>query len=97
MLTVLLTVGGLLAFPLVTLAEELEDAGRERGRWEDRWIQKLLRLVTRDFSVLVSLCALLGHLEWFLWSAAFGAQVFGLGLALLLFRAGRFAWMRKAV
>ena len=31
------------------------------------------------------------------WSAAFGAQVFWLGLASLLFRAGRFAWMRKVM
>jgi hypothetical protein len=88
--------GGVLAFPLVTLAEKTEEAGNRRGGWEDALIKKLLAsLTTRDFSVLIVASALTGQLGWFLWGAAIGAQVFWLSLAWLLFRAGRFAWVRR--
>ncbi len=93
----ILVLGGCLAFPLVTLAEKTEVAGEQRDGWEDRWIKKLLAaLTTRDFSVLIVASAALGKLEWFLWGAAIGAQVFWLSLAWLLFRAGRFARLRHA-
>jgi len=92
----ILAVGGALAFPLVTLAEKTEEAGNRRGSWEDILIKKLLAsLTTRDFSVLIVASALTGQLAWFLWGAAIGAQVFWLSLAWLLFRAGRFAWVRR--
>jgi phosphatidylglycerophosphate synthase len=91
-----LALGGALAFPLVTLAEKTEEAGNRRGGWEDVLIKKLLAsLTTRDFSVLIIASALTGQLGWFLWGAAIGAQVFWLSLAWLLFRAGRFGWMRN--
>jgi len=91
-----LAVGGALAFPLVTLAEKTEEAGNRRGGWEDNVIKKLLAsLTTRDFSVLIVAGALIGRLEWFLWGAAVGAHVFWLSLAWLLFRAGRFAGVRR--
>jgi phosphatidylglycerophosphate synthase len=91
-----LALGGVLAFPLVTLAEKTEEAGNRRGGWEDALIKKLLAsLTTRDFSVLIVASALTGQLGWFLWGAAIGAQVFWLSLAWLLFRAGRFAWVRR--
>ncbi|HKA53021.1 MAG TPA: hypothetical protein VKJ47_05115, partial [Candidatus Binatia bacterium] len=67
-----------------------------RGGWEDVVIKKLLAgLTTRDFSVLIVASALIGQLEWFLWGAAIGAHVFWLSLAWLLFRAGRFAGVRR--
>lgn len=92
-----LALGGLLAFPLVTLAEKTETWGERRGGWEDVWIKKLLAaLTTRDFSVLIIASAALGKLKWFLWGAAIGAHVFWLSLAWLLFRARRFVWLRHA-
>ncbi|HEV8715218.1 MAG TPA: CDP-alcohol phosphatidyltransferase family protein [Candidatus Binatia bacterium] len=91
-----LALGGALAFPLVTLAEKTEEAGNRRGGWEDVLIKKLLAsLTTRDFSVLIVASALTGQLGWFLWGAAIGAHVFWLSLAWLLFRAGRFARVRR--
>jgi len=91
-----LALGGALAFPFVTLAEKTEEAGNRRGGWEDVVIKKLLAgLTTRDFSVLIVASALIGQLEWFLWGAAIGAHVFWLSLAWLLFRAGRFAGVRR--
>jgi phosphatidylglycerophosphate synthase len=92
----MLAVGGVLAFPFVTLAEKTEEAGNRRGGWEDGLIKKLLAsLTTRDFSVLILASALAGRLTWFLWGAAVGAHVFWLFLAWLLFRAGRFDWARR--
>ena len=99
----LLAVGGALSFPFVTLAEKTEAMGEHRKGWEDHTIKKLLSsLTTRDFSVVVVVSAIAGKLNWFLWGAALGAQVFWLSLAWLLFRAGRFAklanvWGRKGI
>jgi phosphatidylglycerophosphate synthase len=98
-----LALGGLLAFPFVTLAERTEALGERRNGWEDHVIKKLLSsLTTRDFSVVVVGSALAGKLNWFLWGAALGAHVFWLLLAWLLFRAGRLVeltnvWERKGV
>lgn len=92
-----LALGGLLAFPLVTLAEKTEAEGMQRGGWEDLVIQKvLMSLTNRDYSLLILLCALAGQLHWFLWGAAIGSHVFWLVLAWLLARAGRFALVRDA-
>jgi phosphatidylglycerophosphate synthase len=93
-ITGVLALGGILAFPLVTLAEETKEVGERRGGWEDAWIQGLLKLATRDFSVVVLVSAVVGKLSWFLWGAAIGVHVFWLSLAWLLFRAGRFRWIR---
>jgi phosphatidylglycerophosphate synthase len=96
MLGSVLALGGVLAFPLVTLAEKTEEAGERRNGWEDVLIKKLLAsLTTRDFSVLILASALSGRLVWFLWGAAVGAHVFWLSLAWLLFRTGRFSWARR--
>jgi phosphatidylglycerophosphate synthase len=93
----MLALGGVLAFPLVTLAEKTEEIGAQRNGWEDERIKKLLAaLATRDFSVLIVTSAVFGKLGWFLWGAAIGAQLFWLVLAWLLFRAGRFTWLRSA-
>ena len=95
-LAAVLVLGGVLAFPLVTLAEKTEEMGNRRQGWEDTLIKKLLAsLTTRDFSILIVASALTGQLGWFLWGAAIGAQVFCLVLAWLLFRAGRFTWVRR--
>ncbi len=91
-----LALGGLLSFPLVTLAEKTEVAGKQRAGWEDTVIQKvLISLTNRDYSVLILASALLGQLQWFLWGAAGGSHVFWLVLAWLLFRAGRFRLVRN--
>jgi len=91
-----LALGGALSFPLVTLAERTEEEGKRRGGWEDFLVHNLLMSLTnRDYSVLILASALVGQLSWFLWGAAFGAHVFWAFLAWLLFRAGRFAHIRK--
>jgi 1L-myo-inositol 1-phosphate cytidylyltransferase / CDP-L-myo-inositol myo-inositolphosphotransferase len=90
-----LAVGGALSFPFVTLAEKTEDAGRQRGGWEDTLIHNLLiGLTNRDYSLLIIAGALAGRLSWFLWGAAVGSHVFWMFLAWLLFRAGRFGLLR---
>jgi hypothetical protein len=38
------------------------------------------KLASRDYTYLLLLCALLGHLEWFLYGAAAGAWLFTAGL-----------------
>ncbi len=87
----LLAAAAFISFPLVTRAEKTEDAGRARGGWEDVWIEKIAggMLTSRDYSLLVLLCALVGKLVWFLWAAAIGAQVFWVVLLGLLWKAGR--------
>ena len=86
----LLAAAALISFPLVTRAEQTEDAGRARGGWEDVWLEKMVTgLTSRDYSLLVLLCALAGKLAWFLWAAALGAQVFWVVLLSLLWKAGR--------
>ncbi len=86
----ILAAAAFISFPLVTRAEKTEDAGRMRGGWEDVWIEKMLDgLTSRDYSLLVLLCALVGKLAWFLWAAAIGAQVFWVVLLSLLWKAGR--------
>ena len=87
----LLAAGALISFPLVTLAEKTETRGRARGGWEDVWIAKLVGgLASRDYSLLILASVLAGKLDWFLWTAAIGAQVFWLVLLALLWKAGRF-------
>jgi len=93
-----LALGGILSFPLVTLAEKTEEAGKRRGGWEDALIHALLLgLTSRDYSLLILASALVGQLSWFLWGAAFGSHLFWIFLAWLLFRAGRFglAWKTR--
>lgn len=56
----------------------------------DSGLQKLIDGATsRDFSVLVLLLACLGRLEWFLWVAAIGSQVFWITALTLQQRAAR--------
>ena len=87
----LLAAGALISFPLVTLAEKTETRGRARGGWEDVWIAKLVGgLASRDYSLLILLSVLAGKLDWFLWTASVGAQVFWIVLLALLWKAGRF-------
>ena len=93
--------GGMLAaaacisFPLITIAEKTEEEGRQHAGWADVWLDNMVAgLTSRDYSLLVLLCAIAGKLAWFLWAAAIGAQVFWLTLVLLLYKAGR---LRKSV
>ena len=94
----MLVLGGSLAFPLVTLAEKTEALGDHRGGWEDDLMKRLIAsLTTRDVSVVIFASALTGHLLWFLWGAAIGAQVFWLVLFWLLWRTGRFHYWGQGV
>lgn len=87
----LLAAAALISFPLVTLAERTETRGQARGGWEDVWIAKLVGgLASRDYSLLIVASAVAGKLDWFLWTAAVGAQAFWLVLLALLWKAGRF-------
>ncbi len=87
----LLAAAAFISFPLVTRAEKTEERARARGGWEDVWIEKMVAgLTSRDYSLLVLLCAIAGKLAWFLWAAAIGAQVFWVVLTALLWKAGRF-------
>lgn len=91
----LLAVAALISFPLVTVAEKTEQRGRARGGWEDVSIDKLIGgLASRDYSLLILLSVVVGKLDWFLWTAAIGAQVFWLVLLGLLWKAGR---LRRSV
>ena len=86
----LLAAAAFISFPLVTRAEKTQEQGRARGGWEDVWLEKMVAgLTSRDYSLLVLLCALAGKLAWFLWAAAIGAQVFWVMLLSLLWKAGR--------
>ena len=86
----LLAAAAFISFPLVTRAEKTQEQGRARGGWEDVWLEKMVAgLTSRDYSLLVLLCAIAGKLAWFLWAAAIGAQVFWVVLLSLLWKAGR--------
>ena len=88
-----LAAGAFISFPLVTMAEKTEAQGKEQGGWENRLIQKMVEgLASRDYSIIVLLCAVVQQLSWFLWSAAVGVQVFWLSLAMLLYKAKRLNW-----
>jgi phosphatidylglycerophosphate synthase len=88
-----LAVGAALSFPFVTMAEKTEEQGKQQGGWENTIIQNMIEgLTSRDYSIIVLLCALIQRLSWFLWSAAIGVQVFWVTLAVLLHKTGRLNW-----
>ena len=66
--------GNLMAFVVVLKATKIGAAlGPERRRIVDKILNSL---ASRDFSVLVLVCALVGHAEWFLPLAAIGSNIF---------------------
>ena len=88
-----LAVGAAICFPFVTMAEKTEEQGKQQGGWENAIIQNMIEgLTSRDYSIIVLVCALVQKLSWFLWSAAIGVQVFWCILAVLLHKAGRLNW-----
>ena len=88
-----LAVGAAICFPFVTMAEKTEEQGKQQGGWENAIIQNMIEgLTSRDYSIIILLCALVQKLAWFLWSAAIGVQVFWCILAVLLHKAGRLNW-----
>ena len=88
-----LAVGAAICFPFVTMAEKTEEQGKQQGGWENAIIQNMIEgLTSRDYSIIILLCALVQKLAWFLWSAAIGVQVFWCILAILLHKAGRLNW-----
>lgn len=75
-------VGNVLSFWLVHRAKSL----RDRQAWADptqaaRSDFVLKNVVSRDFSVVLLIFALVGKLEWFLWLAAIGSNIFWVVLA----------------
>ena len=71
--------GNALSFWLVTKAQKI---GTTRG-WstpgQEAWTGFILKNVaSRDFSIIILLCAILDKLDWFLWMAAVGSTVFAL-------------------
>ncbi len=88
-----LAVGAAICFPFVTMAEKTEEQGKKQGGWENAVIRQMIEgLTSRDYSIIILLCALVQKLSWFLWSAAVGVQVFWCVLAVLLHKAGRLNW-----
>lgn len=88
-----LAVGAAICFPFVTMAEKTEEQGKQQGGWENAIIRNMIEgLTSRDYSIIILVCALIQKLPWFLWSAAIGVQVFWCILAVLLHKAGRLNW-----
>lgn len=88
-----LAVGAAFSFPFVTMAEKTEEQGQQQGGWENTIIQNMIGgLTSRDYSIIILVCALIQKLSWFLWSAAIGVQVFWVTLAVLLRKADRLNW-----
>ncbi|MBI5366404.1 MAG: CDP-alcohol phosphatidyltransferase family protein [Planctomycetes bacterium] len=59
-------------------------------------VARFERIANGDFSYIVLLFALAGHMEWFLWSSAIGAHVFWLALAGVLWSEARAKARAKA-
>ena len=62
-----------------------EKAAQSASSWERRLVNVSDALARRDFIYGVVILALLGHLEWFLWSCAVGVNLYAAVLILLFF------------
>ena len=82
-----LMVGGIvLSFVGVVVADRTVVPGPYRQTWQARLLHKMVfGLASRDYSLLIFLCAVFQQLAWFLWAAAIGVQVFWLTVAVLLY------------
>jgi len=71
--------GNGLSFWLVTRAQKIKSASGWKTPAQTAWSDFMLKNVaSRDFSVIVLICAVFGKLDWFLWIAAIGSAVFSL-------------------
>jgi phosphatidylglycerophosphate synthase len=69
---------------LVLRARRLRDAGRLSSDAQAARVETVLKkMANRDFSILLILFAILNGLEWFLWLAAIGSNLFWIVLAWL--------------
>jgi phosphatidylglycerophosphate synthase len=74
--------GNGLSFWLVTRAQKIKSASGWKTPVQTAWSDFMLKNVaSRDFSVIVLICAVFGKLDWFLWIAAIGSAVFSLLLS----------------
>ena len=87
-----LLVGGIvLSFACVVGADRTVLPDAYRQTWQGMLLHRLVfGLASRDYSLLIFLCAVFQQLSWFLWAAAIGVQVFWLTLAALLYHVRRF-------
>jgi heme A synthase len=66
------------------IAAGIVGAHMSRPRWPDNRL--LAQLMHRDFALIVLLAALVDRLEWFLWAAAIGINLFWPAVLALLIR-----------
>jgi phosphatidylglycerophosphate synthase len=83
----LLGVGVVGAFAAITWSEQIEARRQRVDAWENRMLDGVLSpLTTRDWYVFPVAFALAGRLAWLVPAAAVGAQVFWLGIVVLIVR-----------
>ncbi len=86
----LLVGGTVLSFACVVAAERVTMPDPHRQTWQDTLLRRMVSgLASRDYSLLIFMCAVFQKLSWFLWSAAIGVQVFWMTLAVLLYHLRR--------
>jgi len=87
-----LMVGGIvLSFACVVVADRTVVPGPYQQTWQARLLHRMVfGLASRDYSLLIFLCAVFQQLSWFLWAAAIGVQVFWLTVTVLLYQVRRF-------
>ena len=87
-----LMVGGIvLSFACVVVADRTVVPGPYQQTWQARLLHRMVfGVASRDYSLLIFLCAVFQQLAWFLWAAAVGVQVFWLTVAVLLYHVRRF-------
>ena len=87
-----LMVGGIvMSFACVVVADRTVVPDPYQQTWQARLLHRMVfGLASRDYSLLIFLCAVFQQLLWFLWAAAIGVQVFWLTVAVLLYHVRRF-------
>ena len=87
-----LMVGGIvLSFACVVVADRTVVPGPYQQTWQARLLHRMVfGVASRDYSLLIFLCAVFQQLAWFLWAAAVGVQMFWLTVAVLLYHVRRF-------
>jgi phosphatidylglycerophosphate synthase len=78
--TAMRTMHRLFVRPALTQGGDLHWAGDGEGFQGTRVAAFVEKIASRDYTYLLLVCALLGHLEWFLYAAAVGAWAFVVGV-----------------
>jgi 1L-myo-inositol 1-phosphate cytidylyltransferase / CDP-L-myo-inositol myo-inositolphosphotransferase len=77
-------VANVLSFWLVIRSKRLRDSNRLSSEAQSARVDVILKkIASRDFSIVLIFFALVNRLEWFLWIAALGSNVFWIMLAWL--------------